>query len=80
MLIPKDGEYMIFVYGLLSGVAFLFYTALLLYVGFKLSKKHSIKLDPVTEEEKREAAKVQKHFSKLMTYDVSKALERKKVD
>ncbi|GIN88700.1 hypothetical protein J6TS2_50860 [Heyndrickxia sporothermodurans] len=63
-------------------VAVVFFILLLstLYIGYQLGtkkQKHKVKHD---EEEARKAEMHRSNFIKLMNYDVSTALQRKKVD
>ncbi|WP_212943145.1 hypothetical protein [Heyndrickxia oleronia] len=72
------GENM-FIYGVLTAVAFFCVVILLLYIGYRIGKKPKQTVKP-DEEELRKAAKLREDFAKLMNYDVSTALQRKKVE
>ncbi|PKR86105.1 hypothetical protein [Heyndrickxia camelliae] len=64
-----------FLLGLLTPVVFF----VVFYMGTKYGKKQG---KPVEIDEKQliKAKKIQEDFQKLMNYDVSKALQRKKVE
>ncbi len=70
---------MLFLYGLLTAVVFFIVVISALYIGYKLGHKQG---KPVEIDEKQiiKAKKIQEDFQKLMNYDVSKALQRKKVE
>ena len=71
------GNNMEYLIGLLSGVAFLFVFFSGLFVGLRLNKKQKALV--VDEKEKREMNKFNEDFQKVFSYDVAKAIERKKV-
>jgi len=76
-LIRKDGDNMEFVYGLLTAVVFFIALLFSFYLGTRYgSKKTTVTAD---EEEQRKARKHREELKALFTYDVNKALERKKV-
>jgi hypothetical protein len=55
---------------------------LLLLSAYWLGTKRSIKAQPppqMDDEQKRESEKIHKHFKELLSYDVEKARQRKKV-
>lgn len=64
--------------GLLSGVVFLSAMGAAVYVGYRLGRKKP-PAQKVDEEEKQRMESYDKHFKALFSYDVSKALQRKKV-
>ncbi|RFU70332.1 hypothetical protein D0469_06955 [Peribacillus saganii] len=67
--------------GLITGLVLFAVLALGFFIGYKFTNKHkATSLEPVSEEAKRKAEEIQKHFSNLMNYDVATAYQRKKVD
>lgn len=78
-MLRTEGEYMLFLYGLLTAVVFFIVVISALYIGYKLGHKQG---KPVEIDEKQiiKAKKIQEDFQKLMNYDVPTALQRKKVE
>lgn len=68
-----------FLVGLLSGVGLFVVVGGSSYLGYRQGRK---KNTPATkdEEDARKANDLRKEFMSLMTYDVNKALERKRVN
>jgi hypothetical protein len=67
-----------FIFGLLTAVVFFIVLLLIFYLGYRYGKRTSPPL-PVSDEKKREMERFDKHFKALFNYDVSTALQRKKV-
>jgi hypothetical protein len=76
MLLPS-GDYMDFLYGLLTAVVFFIALLSFYYIGYKQGTKRTAK--PPDDEEVRKAKNLRKGFMNMMEYDVDKALQRKKV-
>ncbi|WP_394139560.1 hypothetical protein [Cytobacillus oceanisediminis] len=67
-----------YILGLLSGVVFFAVMGAFLFIGYKMGqKKHTAQ--PVDEEEQRKMQQFDKYFKDIFSYDVDKALQRKKV-
>lgn len=73
------GENMLFIYGLLSAVVFFVSVSITFYIGFRLGSNFK-KPQKVDKEQIKQAEKLQKDFQKLFNYDVTTALQRKKVE
>ena len=73
----KAGEYMDFVMGLLTGVVFL----LVFFAGQYVEQRKNKRPKPPDPDDRQieEAKKLNEQFQQVMSYDVSKAIERKKV-
>jgi hypothetical protein len=74
MLLPS-GDYMDFLYGLLTAVVFFIALLSFYYIGYKQGNKRTTK--PPDDEEVRKAKEIRRGFMNMMTYDVNKALQRK---
>jgi hypothetical protein len=72
-----SGDYMDFLYGLLTAVVFFIALLSFYYIGHKQGTKRTAK--PPDDEEVRKAKNLRKGFMNMMEYDVDKALQRKKV-
>jgi hypothetical protein len=64
-----------FLYGLLTAVVFFIALLSFYYIGYKQGNKRTTK--PPDDEEVRKAKEIRRGFMNMMTYDVSKALQRK---
>lgn len=71
-----------FILGLLSGVVFLFALGVVFLWAYQLGKKQRTNPPAAAadDEKTREAAQLHEDFVKLMNYNESIALQRKKVD
>lgn len=67
-----------FMIGLLSGVGLFVVVGISLYIGYRLGNKRVTPIQADSEEVRR-AKELHQGFLQVMNYDVSKALERKKV-
>ena len=67
-----------YILGLLSGVVFFAVLGAVLYIGYRLGKKKP-QANEVDEEEQRQMKQFDKYFKDIFSYDVEKALQRKKV-
>jgi hypothetical protein len=76
MLLPS-GDYMDFLYGLLTAVVFFIALLSFYYIGYKQGSKRIAK--PPDDEEVRKAKEMRKNFMNMMNYDVQTALQKKKV-
>jgi uncharacterized membrane protein len=63
---------------LLIEAVFLLFIGLSFYFGYRLGTKRKKPIE-TNEEEQRKAKKIHEHFSNLFNYDVTTALQRKKV-
>lgn len=68
------GDTMQYILGLLTPVVFF----VVFYMGMKYGKKQGKPVE-IDEEQARKAQRIKEDFQKLMNYDVSTALQRKKV-
>lgn len=68
-----------FLIGLLSGVVLFILLLTAVYIGYRLGRKNGSVVSEPDEEQARKAKKLHEDFVKLMNYDVSTALQRKKV-
>jgi hypothetical protein len=66
-----------FLYGLLTAVVFFIALLSFYYIGYKQGNKRTTK--PPDDEEVRKAKEIRRGFMNMMTYDVNKALQKKKV-
>jgi hypothetical protein len=66
-----------FIYGLLTAVVFFIALLSFYYIGYKQGNKQTSK--PPDDEEVRKAKEMRKSFMNMMNYDVSTALQKKKV-
>jgi hypothetical protein len=74
------GENMEYLIGALLVVVFFICVLYAFYVGYKLGKRtNTAKVENEDDDMKKKAIILQKEFVELMNYDVTKALERKKV-
>jgi hypothetical protein len=64
-----------FIYGLLTAVVFFIALLSFYYIGYKQGNRRTSK--PPDDEEVRKAKEIRRGFMNMMTYDVSKALQRK---
>jgi CHASE3 domain sensor protein len=71
-----------FIFGLLFAVVLFVVVGVVFYVGYRLGNKYKQPSQSTTEDEQKEINRlksIQQDFVKLMNYDVSTALTRKKV-
>jgi hypothetical protein len=64
--------------GLLTAVVFFIVTFFFFYMGYKQGKKASAPI-PLDKEKKRQMEQFDKGFKEIFSYDVEKALQKKKV-
>jgi hypothetical protein len=64
--------------GLLTAVVFFVVTFFFFYMGYKQGKKTSVPI-PLDKEKKRQMEQFDKGFKEIFSYDVEKALQKKKV-
>ncbi len=68
-----------YILGLLSGVVFFAVLGAVLYIGYRLGKKKPSKSVEVDETEQQRMKDFDKYFKDIMSYDIDRALQRKKV-
>lgn len=66
-----------YILGLLSGVVFFAVLGAVLYTGYQLGRRKP-KAAEVDEEEQRQMKQFDKYFKDIFSYDVEKALQKKK--
>jgi hypothetical protein len=69
-----------FLLGLFAGIGFFVVFLLCLYIGYRIGKKPTAKVEKLEPREIQLQKQLKKEFDSLMSYDVDQALQRKKVE